>query len=145
MTANVDTAVLLDTMVMSAIVNEAKNPGRALDVRKVIAERSVVVSFVTVAELRFGAINAGWGELRRRSLERRIKAATVLTPDDQMMTACSEFRLRCEQAGHPLAQKVHEADRWIAASALYLKVDLISDDRVFERAPGLSVVRTSTA
>ncbi len=145
MTANAALAVVLDTMAMSTIVNESKKPDRSLDVRKVIGDRRVVVSFVTVAELRFGAINAGWGELRQRLLERRIRAVTVITPDDRMMTGCAEFRLLCERNGHALAQKVNEADRWIATSALYLGVDLISDDKVFEQAPGLSVVRTPTS
>lgn len=63
MTANTDLAVVLDTMAMSAIVNESKKPGKSLDVRNAIGDRSVVLSFVTVTELRFGAINAGWGEL----------------------------------------------------------------------------------
>jgi predicted nucleic acid-binding protein len=38
-----------------------------------------------------------------------------------------------------LGQKVHEADRWIAATALRLDTDLISADTVFQGVPGLSV------
>ena len=39
-----------------------------------------------------------------------------------------------------LAQKVHDADRWIAATAIARGLDLISDDTVFELTPGLSLV-----
>lgn len=42
-------------------------------------------------------------------------------------------------AGHALGQKVHEADRWIAATALALGVGLISGDAVFDKVPGLVV------
>jgi hypothetical protein len=38
-----------------------------------------------------------------------------------------------------LGQKVHEADRWIAATALRLDTDLISAHTVFQGVPGLSV------
>jgi len=38
-----------------------------------------------------------------------------------------------------LGQKVHDADRWIAATAMALGVVLISGDAVFENVPGLVV------
>ncbi len=49
-------------MVVSALVNARRNPDAAAQCRSVIDGRPVVVSFVTVTEMRFGAINAGWGE-----------------------------------------------------------------------------------
>jgi hypothetical protein len=42
--------------------------------------------------------------------------------------------------GHPLGQKHHEADRWIAATARWLGVPLIAHDAVFGGAPGVTVV-----
>ncbi len=90
-------------------------------------------------------MNAGWGDLRRRSLERRIEVVTVVAPDDEMMTACAKFRSVCEHSGHALGQKLHEADRWIAATALYLGTELISDDKVFRNAPGLTLLTTDAS
>jgi hypothetical protein len=43
-------------------------------------------------------------------------------------------------AGHALGQKIHEADRWIAASAIRLGVELVSDDSVFTDVPALTVL-----
>lgn len=134
-----DRKVVIDTMAMSALVNSSWRPERAAEYRSMIAGRDVIISFVTVTELRYGAAKAGWGDLRRRTLEKRIAEVTVVTPDDDLMTVCAEFRLTCEQSGHALAQKFHEADRWIAASALHLGVQLISDDTVYTKAPGLSL------
>ena len=65
-------------------------------------------------ELRFGALRAGCGELRRRRLERRIADIALVQPGDQMITTCAELRLRCQQAGHALGDKRHDGDRWIA-------------------------------
>lgn len=135
-------SVVIDTMAMSAIVNSSWNPDRAAECREAVAGRSVVISFATVTELRYGATKADWGDLRRRTLENRIAEVTVVAPDDDMMTACATFRRACERNGHALGQKLHEADRWIAATALYLGLDLISNDRVFEQAPGLSLQTT---
>jgi predicted nucleic acid-binding protein len=87
--------------------------------------RRVLVSFATVTELRFGAINGAWGDLRRRSLERNLQTFVVVQPDDRLMMRCAEFRYDCQRRGHPLGQKVHEADRSIAATAIAAGVDLV--------------------
>ena len=42
-----------------------------------------MVAFVTVTELRYGALKAGWGEFRRRGLERDLSRLTVVQPDDR--------------------------------------------------------------
>lgn len=130
-------SVVADTMVVSALVNAGRDPGAATRYRSVIDGRSVVVSFVTITEMRFGAIKAGWGEIRRRSLERVLARLVVVQPDDDLMLTCAELRASCLAAGHALGQKVHEADRWIAATAIALGVELISGDAVFENVAGL--------
>lgn len=132
-------SVVVDTMVVSALVNAGRDPGAAARYRSVIDGRTVVVSFVTVTEMRFGAIKAGWGEIRRRGLERVLTQLVVVQPDDDLMLTCAELRATCLAAGQALGQKVHEADRWIAATAMTLGVELISSDAVFADVPGLAV------
>lgn len=131
--------VVVDTMVVSAMVNAHRDPVTAAGYRRLIGGRSVVISFATVTEMRYGALKAGWGELRRRGLERTLSRLVVVQPDDKLMTVCAELRDRCERRGDALGQKIHEADRWIAASALHLGVDLVSDDSVFQNIDGLTV------
>ncbi len=126
-------------MVVSALVNAGRDPAAARRYRSVIGGRSVVVSFVTVTEMRFGAIKAGWGEIRRQALERALARLVVVQPDDDLMLTCAELRATCLAAGLALGQKVHEADRWIAATAIALGVELISGDTVFENVTGLLV------
>lgn len=124
-------------MVVSALLHVGPDPGTAARYRSAIDGRTVVVSFVTVTEMRFGAIKAGWGEIRRRSLEGVLRRLVVVQPDDNLMLTCAELRASCLAAGHALGQKVHEADRWIAATAMALDVGLISGDAVFHNIPGL--------
>jgi tRNA(fMet)-specific endonuclease VapC len=132
-------AVVVDTMAVSALVNAARSPDRAAAYRRAIADDPILISFMTITELRFGALRAGWGELRRRGLERDLAQLVVVQPDDQLIQTCAELRASCERAGHGLGHKIHEADRWIAATAIRLSVDLVSDDTVFRDVPDLAV------
>ena len=60
------------------------------------------------------------------------------------MRAYADLRVACERAGHALGQRDHDADRWIAATALRHGIPLVSNDRIFEGNPGLvlKAVRT---
>lgn len=136
--------VVVDTMAVSALVNEQRDPDRARRYRQLVADRSVLVSFVTVGEMRYGAIKAGWGELSARGLERALSQVVVVQPDDELIRTCASLRARCERGGHALGQKVHEADRWIAATTLRLGLELVSDDAVFQGVDELSVLRLRT-
>ncbi len=144
MTARRPPAVVVDTMVVSAVVNSSRRPEPAASYRSLIADRLVVVSFATVTELRYGAIKAGWGQLRRRGLERDLSRFVIVQPDDTLMAVCADLRARREASGHGLGQKIHEADRWIAATAIRLELALITDDAVFRDTPGLTVLASST-
>ena len=135
-----ESVVVIDTMVVSALVNATRDPAPASAYRALIANRHIVVSFASVTELRYGALKAGGGELRRRGLERDLSRLVVVQPDDELMHECAALRARCEAVGHSLGQKAHDADRWIAATAMRLGVELVSDDAVFRDVAGLSVL-----
>lgn len=130
-------------MVVSALVNAGRDPATAARWRATINGRSIVVSFVTVTELRFGAIKAGWGEIRRRGLERVLAQLVVVQPDDDLMRVCAQLRADSWTSGHALGHKVHEADRWIAATAMVLGIELVTGDEVFRNVAGLVVAGAS--
>lgn len=48
-------AVVVETMVISALVGASRRGSAATAYRLLVADRPVVVSFVTVTELRYGA------------------------------------------------------------------------------------------
>ncbi len=131
--------VVVDTMVISWLFDQRPNPV-ADRYRALIGTRPVLLAFQTVMELRYGALHAGWGELRRRRLERRIAELTVAQPDDEMISVCTELREGCRQIGHPLGDKVHDGDRWIAAAAIRLELPLASHDDGFAGAPRLELI-----
>ncbi|MDP9403217.1 MAG: PIN domain-containing protein [Actinomycetota bacterium] len=130
--------VVVDTMVISWLFEDRPNT-LADRYRDLIGRQPVLLAFQTVMELRYGALRAGWGELRRRRLERRVAELAVVQPDNEMVSVCSELRFRCQQSGHALGDKLHDGDRLIAATAMRLGVHLVSHDRLFKNVPGLDL------
>lgn len=102
--------------------------------------RTLILSFQTVAELRFGAQKAGWGAHRLAQLESRIRAAVVVPADDALTKAFASLKVTCSSTGHPLAQRYHTADLWIATTAIHSGYPLVAHDSVFKGAPGLTLV-----
>lgn len=99
------------------------------------------MSFVTVTELRYGALRAGWGDLRRRQLERPVADLDVIQTSEALIDRCASLRAERSRAGHALAQKIQEADRWVAATAVALHLKLVAGDGIFENVAGLDVHR----
>jgi predicted nucleic acid-binding protein len=139
MTSAPSAGVVVDTMVISWLLDERPNP-LAERYRDLIGPAPVLLAFQTVMELRFGAIRAGWGEFRRRRLERRIAELAVLQPDDLMVLICAQLRANCTRVGHALGDKLHDGDRWIAAASIRTGWPLVSHDGLFRGAPGLQLI-----
>jgi len=136
--------VVVDTGVFAA---ELTRSGTALAelYRPVLEGRNVFVSFVTEAEVRFGARLAGWGQPRMRRLEQRLATVEVVWPGPDLVEEYANLRTWCVSNGHGLGQKAHEADRWIAATARWLRVPLVTHDGIFSRVDQLEVLAQKDA
>ena len=131
--------VVVDTGVFGADLSPSSKPLADL-YADVLAGRNILISFITVAELRYGALRAGWGAKRRNELEETIDAAKVVWPGHGLASEYAALRAECLAAGHGLAEKSNGADRWVAATARYVKVPLVSHDSVFVDAPGVDLL-----
>jgi tRNA(fMet)-specific endonuclease VapC len=131
--------VVVDTNVYGAEL--VPNSKLAVLYEPLLAGRAVLISFQTAAELRYGALLRGWGPARMLKLEARINAAETVHSGPEVIDTCARLRVACNRVGHALAQRDHDADRWIAATAIRLGVPLVSDDRIFEGVPGLTAER----
>lgn len=60
--------------------------------------------------------------------------------DDRTATIYAELKTACFRQGHALGQKVHDGDRWIAATAMRWSIPLVTHDGIFNDAPGLDVI-----
>lgn len=129
--------VVVDTNVFSADLLRTTRP--LVDLyRPILAGRRFLISFQTLAEIRYGLQRRQWGEERLRRAEAHIGRAEVVWPGPALLVTFVALRVACEQAGHALGQAQHDTDRWIAATAVHLGLPLVSHDRVFAGAPGLA-------
>jgi len=127
--------IVIDTDVFSAeLVPRSRLAERYTPV---IAGRPAFISFQTVAELHYGALRRGWGEGRMAKLDARIARAEVVHTGPELVMTYAMLRVDCAAQGHALAQREHNGDRWIAATAIRLEVPLVSNDGIFRGAPGL--------
>lgn len=135
--------IVIDTDVFSADLV----PGSPLTARyePLIVGRPAFISFQTVAELRFGATLRNWGPARMLKMEMRIGTAEIVHTGPALIDAYARLRVDCQRIGHALAQARHDADRWIAATAIRLDVPLVSNDSIFTGAPGLTLESAHTA
>lgn len=114
----------------------------AVRYRPLVAGRPVFISFQTAAELRFGAILRGWGAARMLKLDARIASAEIVHTGPELVESDAKLRAHCWQIGHALGQKEHDADRWVAATAIRLGLPLVANDGIYRDVPGLRVERS---
>ena len=128
--------ILCDTSTVSALLRDAHrqhlaNHGAAVK----------LISIVTAAELRAGAVIANWGARRRTDLERSIKAFPQVPIDEETTFRWAELRGSCRKAG----VAVGDNDLWIAATAVRHGMPVASLDDDFARIPGLELIDASGA
>lgn len=104
-----------------------------------MAGHQIFLAAVTVSELRYGALVAGWGEARRNRLDESIEVTTVVPVSDRFLWTLAELRFACRRSGHALHDRAHANDLWIAASALHIGAPLLTADNVFSNTPGLTL------
>ena len=130
--------LLVDTGVFSAALSRQRRATLEVPVAK-LAGHQLFLAAQTVAELRFGALVAGWGEARRSRLEAAIATTTVVPITDSLLNAVARFRFECRTVGHPLSDRAHHSDLWIAAAAIHIQAQLVTVDMIFDAAPGLTL------
>ena len=131
--------VVVDTGVFSAALSPRRRGSFDAQLRA-LAGNQLFLAAVTVIELRYGALVAEWGAPRRTRLEEAIGTATVVPVSDGLLSRAAELRFACRLAGHPLADRTHGNDLWIAASAMHIGAALVTADRIFHDAPGLALL-----
>jgi tRNA(fMet)-specific endonuclease VapC len=91
---------------------------------ELLADNEVVLSFVTLAEMRLGALKARWGSRKRNLLERYLSRFTVCYPGDRLCALWAEVKHESNRKGCPISLQ----DAWIAATALYLGAPLVTNN-----------------
>jgi tRNA(fMet)-specific endonuclease VapC len=114
--------IVVDTDVASYIFNWHSSAQRYVDA---LRGSELVLCFMSIAEMRMGAIAAGWGVRRRAFLEQFITGFGVVYADDALCTAWATLRANARAAGRSLSPQ----DAWIAATAVGLAAPLATNNR----------------
>ena len=131
--------VVVDTGVFGARLTAAGHD-LTFAYRALLAGRPVIISYVTVAELRFGAALAGWGSRRLLRLDEVVAGVEAVWPGPSLTEDYVALRAWCVRTGHGLGHQEHEADRWVAATALWFGVPMVSHDAIFGAVDRLEVL-----
>ncbi len=128
--------IVVDTGIFSASISRRRRQRFESQIA-LMTGNQIFLAAATVSELRFGALVAEWSDLRRERLEESIEATTVVPVSNKLLTTTAELRFACRRAGHPLHDRSHANDLWVAASAVHISAPLLTADNVFADTPGL--------
>ncbi len=115
----------------------ARETGRRID--RDLIPNNVVVSVVTVAELRAGVLvadDAPTRAARLATLTLALSFESIPIDDD---VAESWARLRVQLRSHGRSMPIN--DSWIAATAMALRIPVVTQDADYVTVPGLEVIR----
>jgi predicted nucleic acid-binding protein len=125
--------VLLDTNVASYLVR------RSIESRsyeRLIRGRTKYLSVISVAELRYGGLRKSWGYRKTSELQSFIEAATIVPVCQEIASVVADVRNRRELEG----RRMDWCDAWIAATAIFHKLPLVTHDRDFVEVEGLELI-----
>ncbi|MFN0102647.1 MAG: PIN domain-containing protein [Bryobacteraceae bacterium] len=84
----------------------------------------LIISFMTVAEMRLGALGANWGPRKCDVLEAYLAGFLVLHSDNLLCSTWAAVQDESVRKG----RQMNSADVWIAATALVLSVPLVTNN-----------------
>jgi tRNA(fMet)-specific endonuclease VapC len=114
--------LVVDTDVASFIFKwHAEFAPRYVDI---VRGSELIVSFMTLAEMRQGALDANWGPRKCAVLEAYLGDFSVLHSDSLLCSTWATVRNESTQKGRPIGP----ADAWIAATALVLSLPLVTNN-----------------
>ena len=115
-------AAIVATDVVSMLF---KGDTRAIAYRRHVTGRLLGISFMTLAELQRWALERGWGSSRKLELAQHLTHYTVFPASRELCLQWAAVSFNAKKKGRP----IQTADAWIAASALYYQVPLITNNR----------------
>lgn len=127
-------SVVVDTNILSY---ELKRDTRAALYTPHLQNRTLAISYVTLAELSLWANRRNWGERRLAEVDALLSECLIIYPNDEICRIWAKITLACERNG----RQIPENDAWIASCAIYYEAPLITHNwRDFANIPDLTVI-----
>jgi len=126
--------VLVDTNVVSYTMR-GKREAEAYE--RHLSNRLLLISFITVGELYYGAEKGRWGQSQMNRLDEHLRNFLVVPYDYRIARLYGSARAGRQRSGRPISS----SDAWIAACALRHEIPLVTHNaRDFEGIPGLALI-----
>ena len=116
------TRLVVDTDVASFVFKW--HPDFAPKYVGIIRGFELILSFMTLAEMRQGALDANWGSRKLDVLQAYLEDFSVLHSDSGLCSTWAEIRSESLRKGRQMSS----ADAWIAATALALSAPLVTNN-----------------
>jgi predicted nucleic acid-binding protein len=114
--------LVVDTEVASFVFKW--HPEFAARYLAIMRDPELVVSFMTLAEMRQGALEANWGPRKCAALETYLADFSVLHTDSLLCSTWAAIRDERTRKGRQMSS----GDAWIAATALVLSAPLVTNN-----------------
>lgn len=136
--------VLVDTDVWSCVVLAPRDRDpRVAQWRLMLLGKDIAIAAQTEGEVRYWALVKNWGTSRMSTLDGTLRATPTLLVTSPVIQSFAAVRATSKRSGHPLADKFHMGDAWIAATALAYDLPLLSGDKIYRGVPGLQLLKGS--
>jgi len=133
--------VLLDTDAFSHIYVSSPRSPQGTSWATTLTGRTVAIAVQTEVELRAWPGLKNWGEQRTAALVTRIESVARFQVSQAVQDEYVRLTVWAKQHGHAIHDKIHTADRWIAATALAHGLDLATRDGGFDDIPDLNLIK----
>jgi tRNA(fMet)-specific endonuclease VapC len=126
--------IIVDTDVISYIFN---GKPQAEFFYPYLENKSLSVSFITIAEIFHGVIKDKWGDKRINALKELLVDFVVLEYHYDLCLTWAEIKSDCELRGYP----IEDSDCWIAACAKFYNCILATNNfRHFFHVNGIKLI-----
>lgn len=106
----------------------------------IVRGSELIISFMTIAEMRQGALDAHWGPRKSALLEAYPADFSVLHSDSLLCSMGAAIRNESTQKGRVIGS----ADAWIAATALALSAPLVANNvKHYRHIQNLQIISTA--
>ena len=129
--------VIVDTNIVSYIY---KKDTRAELYKPHLANLILVISFMTLAELKRWTLENNWGEKRQQHFAEFLKDFLVINSDESLCDVWAKIMSDAKKKGKP----IETADAWVASVAIMFDIPLVTHNRKhFENIENLKIISES--